>query len=98
MQKIRRTLRHQHATPVIPKRKNAKFSRFNRGLYREQFRRVATHTRKTSRKLPSNADDCSDYHLIAIAHYARSRRCRYALDCSTYLTLVKDSTLSVQLT
>ena len=33
-QRIRRTLRRQHTTPVIPKRKNAKYKpRFNRGLY-----------------------------------------------------------------
>ena len=54
---IRRTLRRQHTTPVIPKRKNAK-PRFNRGLYRErnrierlinrlkQFRRIATRYEK----------------------------------------------------
>ena len=54
-QRIRHTLRCQHTTPIIPKRKNAKHKpRFNRGLYRErnpierlinrlkQFRRVAT--------------------------------------------------------
>ena len=58
-QGIRRTLRRQHTTPVIPKRKNAKHKpRFNRGLYRErnrierlinrlkQFRRVATRYEK----------------------------------------------------
>ena len=58
-QKIRRTLRRQHSTPIIPKRKNAKYKpRFNRGLYRErnrierlinrlkQFRRVATRYEK----------------------------------------------------
>lgn len=58
-QMIRRTLRRQHTTPVIPKRKNAKHKpRFNRGLYRErnrierlinrlkQFRRVATRYEK----------------------------------------------------
>lgn len=57
--KIRRTLRSQGTTPVIPKRKNAKRKpRFNRGLYRErnrierllnrlkQFRRVATRYEK----------------------------------------------------
>ncbi|EKQ69199.1 transposase [Leptolyngbyaceae cyanobacterium JSC-12] len=56
---IRRTLRRQHTTPVIPKRKNAKRKpRFNRGLYRErnrierlinrlkQARRVATRYEK----------------------------------------------------
>jgi len=33
---MRPTLRRQHITPVIPKRKNAKHKpRFNRGLYRE---------------------------------------------------------------
>ena len=38
-QMIRRTLRRQHTTPVIPKRKNAKHKpRFNRGLYRERNR------------------------------------------------------------
>ena len=91
-QMIRRTLRRQHTTPVIPKRKNAKHKpRFNRGLYRErnrierlinrlkQFRRVATRTRKTSRELPSYADDCSNSYLVEIAHYATSRLCRYAL-------------------
>ena len=58
-QRIRRTLRRQHTTPIIPKRKNAKHKpRFNRGLYRErnrierlinrlkQFRRVATRYEK----------------------------------------------------
>ncbi|CAA9574580.1 hypothetical protein AVDCRST_MAG81-2090 [uncultured Synechococcales cyanobacterium] len=58
-QMIRHTLRRQHTTPVIPKRKNAKYKpRFNRGLYRErnrierlinrikQFRRVATRYEK----------------------------------------------------
>ena len=58
-QSIRRTLRRQHTTPVIPKRKNAKRKpRFNRGLYRErnrierlinrlkQFRRIATRYEK----------------------------------------------------
>ena len=58
-QAIRRTLRQQHTTPVIPKRRNAKHQpRFNRGLYRErnrierlmnrlkQFRRVATRYEK----------------------------------------------------
>ena len=33
-QRIRRTLRRQHITPIIPKRKNAKHKpHFNRGLY-----------------------------------------------------------------
>ncbi len=33
-QRIRRTLRHQHTTPIIPKRKHAKHKpRFNRRLY-----------------------------------------------------------------
>ena len=54
-QNLRRILRRQGTTPVIPKRKNAKRKpRFNRGLYRErnrierlinrlqQFRRIAT--------------------------------------------------------
>ena len=58
-QRIRRTLRRQHTTPVIPKRKNAKYKpRFNRGQYLErnrierlinrlkQFRRVATRYEK----------------------------------------------------
>lgn len=58
-QAIRRTLRAQRTTPVIPKRKNAKRKpRFNRGLYRErnrierlinrlkQFRRIATRYEK----------------------------------------------------
>lgn len=58
-QVIRRTLRRQHTTPVIPKRKNTKHKpRFNRGLYRErnhierlinrlkQFRWVATRYEK----------------------------------------------------
>lgn len=58
-QAIRRTLRRQHTTPIIPKRKNAKRKlHFNRGLYRErnrverlisrlkQFRRVATRYEK----------------------------------------------------
>lgn len=58
-QKIRRTLRRQGTTPVIPKRKNAKRKpRFNRGLDRErnrierlinrlkQFRRIATRYEK----------------------------------------------------
>ena len=58
-QRIRRILRRQHTTPIIPKRKNAKHKpRFNRGLYRErnhierlinrlkQFRRVATRYEK----------------------------------------------------
>lgn len=58
-QAIRRTLRYQRTTPVIPKRKNAKRKpRLNRGLYRErnrverlinhlkQFRRVATRYEK----------------------------------------------------
>ncbi len=92
-QRIRRTLRRQHTTPVIPKRKNAKHKpRFNRGLDLErnrierlinrlkQFRRVATRTRKTSRKLLSNADDCGDSYLVEIAHYTTSRLCRYALE------------------
>jgi transposase len=36
-QKIRPTLRRQHTTPVIPKRKNAKHKiKFNQGLYRER--------------------------------------------------------------
>ena len=58
-QRIRRTLRRQHTTPIIPKRKNSIHKpRFNRGLYQErnrierlinrlkQFRRVATRYEK----------------------------------------------------
>jgi transposase len=91
-QRIRHTLRRQHTTPIIPKRKNAQCKpRFNRGLYRECHRIERLSNRplavssssyswwKTSRELSGDADDCGDSYLVEIAHYAISRLCRSAL-------------------
>lgn len=64
---IRRTLRRQHTTPVIPKRKNAKRKpRFNRGLYRERNRieRLINRLKQARRVATRYEKRAENYHAM----------------------------------
>lgn len=64
---IRRTLRRQHTTPVIPKRKNAKHKpRFNRGLYRERNRieRLINRLKQARRVATRYEKRAENYHAM----------------------------------
>ena len=67
-QSIRRTLRRQHTTPVIPKRKNAKRKpRFNRGLYRERNRIERLINRlKQSRRIATRYEKRAENYLAML--------------------------------
>lgn len=67
-QAIRRILRRQGTTPVIPKRKNAKHKpRFNRGLYRERNRIERLINRlKQSRRIATRYEKRAENYLAML--------------------------------